>query len=408
MGYINLLGNSQTFIGVLATIVILCVVTGAQSSNFLYNILEGYAKPTRENIKRLKEELTTRVTSLKEAIPHINFIAFINKINSDRELSDSIKDISNQYRVLYTIYISEFNSRYNNTYLVHREKRCNDICEAKEQTFAPIFVFAYCILVFMFDEIVSWFPYTLPYILSMLAVFTLLSTFFLIGIWLKFYFEFCQIKIEGNERNVSIAPIRIFWTRKAIKTFCNIIVSALLFVGCLYVIDNYVYHIPLLITRSLIGVILVIPFCLYGLKHLKSRLSYGNYSHSFLLWHFLSIFVLSIGYTILLFLPLDYLTSAHIPYSDKQWEIQGAIIVFILIFGIILPFAVPYLCYKKIHKDSVDDYNKSCSQMAAESREIESEINNYIRDIKALIEFEDLFDYEKIAGLDCCFESMKL
>lgn len=401
---IQLLGNSQTFIGVLATIVVLCVVTG--SSNFLYNILESYAKPTRENIKNFKGELEKQTSLLIKADSHKKFLNFIKSINDNPIHSSSLNDIANQYKVLHKISLNEFTGRYNGTYLVPFENRSNDICNSREQTFAPLFVFAYCILVFIFDGIVSWFPSTLSQILSVIAIFTLLSTFFLIGIWFKFYSEFYSVSSHKDEKDRHTEPIRISKTTIIKTFFLKALFPTVFTVICLWIIDSVIIHIHTLIIRTLIGISIVLPLCVLGWKHIKIRTSFGKYSHSFLLWHFGCVLVLSVSYTILLFLPFDYLISAKIPYSDKQWEIQCAIIAFIIIFGLILPFAIPYHCYKNIYDHSIVVYKSSWDSMSIESKTIESNIEDYIRDLREWIDLEKEIDYEQFSGLDCCFEIM--
>lgn len=400
----QLLGNSQTFIGVLATIVILCVVTG--SGNFIYTILEGFARPTRRNIGKLKDKLGNQVSFLRNAKPHKDFLDFVESINGNSSLSSSIKDISNQYKILYTISIDEFTGRYSSTYLVPLENRSKDIRRSREQTFAPLFVFAYCVLVFICDEVVAWAPSAFPYILRGLAIFTLLSTVFLLGLWIKFYYEFCLSPLDKCRDNEDSGTVKIPF-RKVIKiTLVNALAPVLALVACLWIIDSTVVRLNRSVAVWLVCVGIVVPLCILGCRHIKLRFSFGHYSHSFLLWHFGNIFVLSAIYTFLLFLPLDCLVSADNPYSANQWQIQCAVIVFVILFGIIFPFWIPYHCYKKIYEFSVDEYNVSSRRIITESKAIESKIGEYLHDLKKWMAIEDNIDYERFAGLDCCPDIM--
>lgn len=67
----ELLGGSQTFIGVLATIVVLCVV--AESGNFIYKIFGEIIAGTKKEIENLKTHLSEVTFNLKLSEDYIDF-----------------------------------------------------------------------------------------------------------------------------------------------------------------------------------------------------------------------------------------------------------------------------------------------------------------------------------------------
>ena len=403
---ITLLGNSQTFIGVLATIVVLCVVTS--SGNFLYDILKGIAKPVTYKIKKFKKELKTHSASLKENEVHKEFLEVLEIIKNNKTYTNDLQHIANQYGVLYDININEFTNRFNGTFLVPLETNIERIKQSKEQTFAPLFVFGYCIFVFICDEIVSWFPSWHSHILSIVAIFTILSILFLSGIWYKFHCEFYIGSRSSNVHTKLGAPVKINF-RKIVLPFCiKALLPYLTILASMWVVDSYVVHIPTALVRVSIVLGIVVPLVLLGRQHLNIRTSFGGYSHSFLLWHFSIILALSITYALVLFLPSDYLVSARIPCSEKQWEIQCAITIFIMLFGIILPFGLPYRCYRRIEENAESEYQKSYANMNEAFDTLNAEIGFYIHDLREWVTLEYEIDYELASGLDCCFDNITI
>lgn len=402
----SLLGNSQTFIGVLTTIVVLCVVTS--SGNFLYDILTGIADPAIDKINKFSEELKTHSTSLKENEIHKKFLVLLNKIKDNKTYTNDLQHIANQYRVLYDININEFTNRFNGTFLVPLETRIKRIKQSKEQTFAPLFVFGYCIFVFICDEIASWFPSWHSHILSIVAIFTILSVLFLSGIWYKFHSEFHIGSDPFNVPTKIDAPVKINFHNILLLFFIRALLPYLTILAFIWAVNSYVIHVPMVFVRLSIVFGIIVPLVVLGRHHLKIRTSLGDYSHSFLLWHFTLILALSITYALVLFLPLDFLATARIPYSAKQWEIQGAITVFVILFGIILPFGLPYRCYKGIEEYAESKYQTSYASMSEAFDTLNSEIDFYIHDLREWVALEYEIDYELASGLDCCFTNITI
>lgn len=347
---VNLLGNSQTLIGVLATIVILCVVTG--SGNFLHTILKGVSDPAREKIHRFRDELKSLANSLRGGNSHTKLQNLFSEITNNRQYSSCLKNTSDGYKVMYDISVNEWTNRFN-TELVRLDSELDNhiksVQDSKEQTFAPLYVFGYCIIVFSCDVIVSWIPKLLPFIVSMLAIFTILSIFFLFYMWRKFHAEFCPASKSKTANYISETAIIIHYKKACLTFLCSALLPFATLIVCLWVIDSYIGFIPVIAVRVIIIIGILFPLCLLGEFHIHKRKSLGKHSHSFLLWHFIFIISLSVCCSlILLFLPPAFLYAARIPYSHNLWEIQASVIIFPIFFGMIIPFWVPYHCYVRI------------------------------------------------------------
>lgn len=401
---VKLLENSQTFIGVLATIVILCVVTG--SGNFLHTILKGIADPTRNKIQNFKNELNLRANSLREGQLYKKFQNLLSEISNTATYSSHLKNSANEYRVLYEVSVNELTNKFNSE-LAKLYNTIDGVQDSKEQTFAPLFVFGYCIIVFICDEIVFWLPGLLPLVVSVLAVFTILSVFFLFFLWRKFHAEFCPKSNAKVANYTSETAIQITYKNACFTFLCKTLLPFTILTACLWIV-SFITPIPINVVRILILIGISLPLCHLGDTHTLKRKSLGKHSHSFLLWHFSMIFVLSICFSIILFIPADFFQAIRIPYSDKLWEIQFSIIIFSILFGMVIPFWVPYHCYAQIEQHAEIRFYESRDQMNSEIEDLEGYMRGYIRDLETLIFMDDDLDYESVNGADCCFEVMDI
>lgn len=404
---VHLLDNSQTFIGVLATVVILCVVTG--SGNFLHTILKSIVEPSKQKIDNFQSELNRLPQSLRERPIYTRLSKLQSEISNSEIYTDRLKNVANQHRVMCDVSIDVLTNKFNGTILVPFDNLVSGIHNSKEQTFGPLYVFGYCIIVFLCDEFASWQMFSLPIILSFLAIFTLLSILFLSGMWYKFNSEFC-----ASSRSTTTIPPQDttppkFRVTKSVYTFYEkVLFPFIILIAILYLVETNGLHIHVYGVRILVLASIVTPFCILGHKHIFIRKSLGKHSHSFLLGHFCLICTLSMIYTLMLILPFDFLLSAKVPYSDRLWEIQATVIVFTILFGLILPFWIPYHCHLYIDRKVDSHFNKSKEVMSKEINNIEFSIECYIEDLEYLILIDDEINYcsDSVLGADCCTISM--
>lgn len=410
MDDVHLLGNSQTFIGVIATVVILCVVTGA--GNFLHTILKSILEPSKQKIENFRSELNRLSLSLRERPIYTRFSKLQSDISdknkSELDDEDPLINAANQHRVMCDVSIDEFTNKFNGMLLVPFDNLVSGIHNSREQTFGPLYVFGYCIIVFLCDEIASWQMFSLPIVVSFLTIFTLLSILFLSGMWYKFNSEFCSSRNTTTIPPQDTTPPKFSATKSVYTFYDKALFPFILLIAILYLVETYVLHIHVYGVRVLVLASIVTPFCILGHKHIFIRKSLGKHSHSFLLGHFCLICALSMMYTLLLILPFDFLLSAKVPYSDRLWEIQATIIVFTILFGLILPFWIPYHCHLYIDRQVDSHFNRSKEVMSTEIQNIELSIENYISDLEYLILIDDEIDYysDSVLGADCCTISM--
>ena len=77
------LGDSQTFLGTIATLTILCVFSEQDSSNFIVSVLKGIRERIEKQIRQLKENTSME---LPDSIQLLQY--FLGNANVESELNN--------------------------------------------------------------------------------------------------------------------------------------------------------------------------------------------------------------------------------------------------------------------------------------------------------------------------------
>lgn len=99
------LGDSQTFLGTIATLTILCVFSEQDSSNFIVSVLKGIRERIEKQIRQLKENTSME---LPDSIQLLQY--FLGNANVESELNNKgvqiLREISvkeNELKAQYTM-----------------------------------------------------------------------------------------------------------------------------------------------------------------------------------------------------------------------------------------------------------------------------------------------------------------
>lgn len=335
----GLLSESQTFIGVLATVVILCVV--ANDGNFIHIIFEKIIEFTLIEVDKLQTELAKRASRLKESRDFTQFSNFISAIENDTHVSQTVKTQFMVLKMSILTDIDTYTNRYSKDFFVPATRRIDAIKASHEKTLCPMYVFAYCIVVFLCDEIAALYPSSIDIAVTFLAIFTLMSTVFCSLIWVKFWID---IK-NYNDFTVQTSPM-IF----RISSGCKKGITAFIWLMAAYTYITLALSgtsqssaSPVLLACYLV---ILIGFSIWCAGHLRREPRTGQYTNSFLLGHFMVFLTLA---AILAFtMTFGPLNEERISYSPKFWELKTAITSFIIFFGLVAPLLIPYLMNKRV------------------------------------------------------------
>lgn len=366
----ELLGSSQTFLGTLATLTILCVFHN--KSNFILNILGQVKKNFQNEINSLR--INTKFENITESSDYKLLNRYLNDSNNDPKLREEgiklMSEISVAEQQLQIQYAPVENQ---GDVLIDR------IYKSEEQILSPLYTFGYCIILFIFDELLR-----IPvightnYFCSTLTVFSLFSAIFWIFVWGKFLIKYIpKQKTEfsstttNNKRKTLNKKIQSFFFKLSIISIC-ILMGMFLCHACL----PYEYY-PF-------GIIflLICPIICIGVLKLFPTQPDGSYSHLFILSHLTIFLFLAFCFCFIIFL---YIYSTN---NYNQWlqpfhihSFKIATFIAILLNGLILPFIMPYICYYSIYYRAQKDVRKSEKESQSLTHDLLQELTDFCHKI---------------------------
>jgi len=339
------LGDSQTFLGTIATLTILCVFSEQDSGNFIVSVLKGIRERIEKQIKLLKEN-TNMV--LPESIQLLQY--FLGQTNVESEQNNEGVQILREIAVKE----NELKSQYTMRVEFRKDELFRQIKDAKEQFLAPLYTFLYCLIVFVFDELLRVSHIGKEWLVSGMALFTFYSYLFWTVIWVKF---FVTHRVGYRKREKSFIPECLMneWNDISLRvrnsgcswSFILRVASCLLvIIACILLAhDNPNVSIGILIAG------LSIPVFVKGYSRVNCFFDNGDYSHLFLVGHFAALFVLSFLLTFVIHYIVHYDVSFKhilIPYENFLW-MKSSVLCFALFNGIVFPFLFPFLCYNSLY-----------------------------------------------------------
>lgn len=200
----TLLGDSQTFLGVLATLLVLCLFyegrrrshktpipdenanpeTGDEEvggNNFLFRILHS----EKERIKEKISEIEKKFADLGDSLSVSEIYEKIRIISGNENADQNVKNRAGLFLSKY----SRIQSKLKITTVADQFKLMSTIETDNEQFRAPLFSFALSILAFCLDEFWILCPNWHDVISVFLGVMTLISTIYWTLIWIASCFS---------------------------------------------------------------------------------------------------------------------------------------------------------------------------------------------------------------------------
>ncbi|MBD5215481.1 MAG: hypothetical protein HDS78_03030 [Bacteroidales bacterium] len=343
---IGILGESQTFVGVLTTVVVLCVVT--ESGNFVFKIFESIIESTIVEIHAIQNKVRNTITDLLKFWENSDLKELIQKADSFRQISDNKKSEIMTQQMLFELKTSQYSLSFSDKYFLPIFKQIELIKCSKEQTFSPLFIFAYSLIVFLCDEVVCWFGDLKPLMVTFLTFFTSTTFAYLLVIWIKFCREYHFKESEENDNGSPDSDIEVedreYSVKSAVFTSICCCVIFLLVALILTIISKRVSTGPFFtwICRiALLGAVFI-PIGLVAYRHSNLRRVQGQYRHRFLLVHFIGMVFVSMLYTAIVSISQLTPDCVLFPFSENLWLLKSSMIITIILNGIIFPFVFPY------------------------------------------------------------------
>lgn len=374
------LDYSQTFIGVLTSLVVLCVIIN--SSNFIHEILKKIGDKIDEEIDSLDHTINIEAAydkAVKGQAPYKLLQKFIedpweskqNKGNKQEDLYSNALQLDMKLKASF----DNFKSEYSPKFIKPARTLIKTVKDSREQVISPLYVLLYCLVIFICDEIVYNIPNTESFIVTFLTVFTILS----LGLWTALWCSFIKdIKIipEGSENKESKKHKVETWICNHSKWINTTI--------CITILSIIFFYISMLIPNIIIGRItfiigIFIPIFIVAICRIRSHPQLGEYFYMFAFKHFFGLlflsFLVALVPTIFAVFNNDILQVCF-EYGDFV-AIKFTIISFIIINGLLLPFIVPFKGFYRILKLVKKEVETTQTKLDNELKEIITQLNNF-------------------------------
>lgn len=339
--------------------------------NFLYNILSEIKSRIYNEIRKLDKSL--KFEDINDCSDYKLLLRHIDELEKKKKKSrNEKKPLANAFMLNMTV-INRFGglkSKYSASLLKPASEIMNGIEKSKEQVIAPLYALLTCLIVFVCDELIIGMSRIAFYVSSFLGVYISISTIYWTIMWLTFLLD---IKMDGNKSK----PRK--WFQKVrekfgVKITWKHILAYPVFYGiCLYA----ALHVENLFWKRFVafGIGMILPSLAVACLKVRRHYDKDAYTYESCIKHFLGFVLMSMSVTIttLILSKLDNEVSGVFIYYNDVTPFKYVIFSFILMCGLILPFAIPYIGFHKIFdlfctnvKRNKEEYDKGISELKNE------------------------------------------
>lgn len=190
---IDLLGKSQTFFGVLATVVVLCIFKGG--NNFIFKILEEIRERLRKRVKNLKVSVNIEPTRKKLA----------EKMSMEQK--NPIKN--NFYGDLMSKYFKlemQLGLMDMVAFFAEYDKKYEQIKKSDETLRGPFYTCLYVFIIFLLDEYLRCNMFLAKDVMfTAISFMTLFSSIY----WLQIWYNYIKRNLGFRKRRICLLPMRV-------------------------------------------------------------------------------------------------------------------------------------------------------------------------------------------------------
>lgn len=336
--------HSQTFVGVIASLLLITIIW-SHESNFVMRIVDERSEAIKDIWRKLNNSIRERSRKWRllnksaykkfQAMEKVYILGngFGQKIQMDERGKERFLLLDERLETWRELLITE----YSRNILPMINRKIDAIKVSKKIVVSAIFALMSCLLVFVADEAMAIFPMIKDYIVSFLCLFLVIGSAYALGMWGSFFFRYLPWVDDEKLKNNKFNSIKQLDSIKIIGWLTGIAV-----LSCLL---GVIISSPKLLKFIVFGVGMIVPvMCVGGLKILCRDYT-ENHPYSFAINHFIEFCVLAGIWTSLLFMcscVLPNLSNVFFVYTD--WNPLLVFLEIYLIFiGIIFPIFLPYL-----------------------------------------------------------------
>lgn len=367
------LATSQTFLGVLVTLLVLCLFYDSRTSkpnttddadteyngggnNFLSRIIHDEILLINSRLLRMSQSIKKRIDDMTSTgdLKIISDWMFANSFNApdgDKQYVQEVFDFQKRANRLQSDILSD---QYGTLKRIEL---------SNEQFRASLFTLVYGIVVFCVDELYAFIPEIRDGLNLFVFSLTLLSALYWIGVWTK-AMKANPDKNDNHSDNCN-AGNPDWFIRKQRKYGASVFGILLLFcilcITAVFVVsgNRILSHNGVSISNNSYAIcflsVSITAIAIIAIWRLSKCSMVGNYSYSHVLGHFCAIMLYSIFASILI---------SRFWGSGQEWwcatgNLRESTVAFVLLNGLILPFALPYAKVMGVYRSGRGKLNKS-------------------------------------------------
>ena len=181
----ELLGYSQTFMGVLTSLLVLCIIIN--NSNFIHEILGKIGDKIDKEIESLDHTINIEAAyyKLTKKASYKLLQCFIDTPH-EKERRGELYSQALQLDMKLKASFDNFKSEYSPKFIRPARALIQTVKDSREQVISPLYALLYCLIVFICDEILYNLPTAGNFIVTFLSIFTILSFVLWTILWYSF------------------------------------------------------------------------------------------------------------------------------------------------------------------------------------------------------------------------------
>ena len=338
------LGSSQTLLGTLSTLTLLCVFIN--DGNFILQVLKGISKRIDFQIKAMSKVINQEVNgySIRSNPNFIRLVEFISKGVDSNLYFEGNRLKRNIEKKIVSLQVYNLGFQYNKNFYYQAQKH-----KFQELFVAPFYSFLLTLILFFYDELITCGQvyHLQDMFVSSLAILILFSYVFWLAIWINFICvkifhlgsKFIDNQTNNSEKDVFEFPFNSNFINSLIK---KIFWGLFAFYVVLFICSFF--PIPRVTARLFFIATIILPFFIIGLSKLNFFCKI-HYTYITILGHIVLFTCISFFLSISIFCFIRYVPSFEFVLFeyDNLLLLKYLALFFVVLNGLVLPFLLPYL-----------------------------------------------------------------
>lgn len=364
--FFNILGSTQTFIGVLLTLNVLCLFLD-KNNNFIFSLLEDQNQRFVKRLIECQSKIQSEIDAFQDSSDYKDFQKILHSLT---KLPMAVAFKAQMLGFNVTVNILNYSTDITGSY-----SPLDKIQKYREQVLAPVFSLGFGLIVFVLDEIGRFIPKDAH--LFVLAIYAFL--FVAILYWWIIWSVFINHSARSHEED----EIRSNWVHKVdrkLGIWKGAVVKYIL-CGILYwvLLKFLPWHWMNANGKVIFSIFaMILPISIFGSIRMWACRVKGEYSYMHVLGHLCAMlaYAAMIGGIYQFVLPMDY---EAISWLVNTKVLSLLISIFLLINGILLPFLCPYYRCTSIYADKNKEIQKSHDDIKKQIAAFTLEFNEMCR-----------------------------